>query len=361
MSLLSRIRLFHLLVLLPAALLGGCESVTYLAQAIHGQSKLLLDGKPILSLIQTPKTPSSLHRQLTTVQSILDFAEQELALPSGDSYRNYVALDRKAVVYNVFATPALSLQPRQWCFPIVGCVLYRGYFSIVDARRFAKVLRERGNDVYVGGAAAYSTLGWLADPLLSTMLGGSQADLAALLFHELTHRRLFVKGQTRFNESLATLVEQEGLRRWLLAHNQAAVLAQYQTLWQNKAAVLQLIAKYRDKLASLYASKESINRKKVEKKHLFAMLKTTYQNGFGDQTTGLRWWFKGTLNNAALLPVSTYNDLLPAFTRLLANQKGNFRAFFRILEKIAATADPVTALRQQTVYTNTLSTSAHQR
>ncbi len=346
MSRLSLIPLLRLLLLSSAALLGGCESLAYLAQAVQGQSQLLLNGKPIPSLIRKQQTPRSLRQQLSAVQAILDFADQKLALPNGGSYRDYVALDRKAVVYNVFATPALSLQPRRWCFPIVGCVLYRGYFALADARRYAKELRRRGDDVYVSGAAAYSTLGWFADPLLSSMLGGTRADLAALLFHELSHRRLFVKGQTRFNESLATLVEREGLRRWLLAHNQAAVLNRYQALWQKKTAVLKLIAGYRGKLATLYASKLSADEQRTEKKRLFTALNETYQSHFGRQPTGLRWWFARPLNNAALLPVSSYNDLLPEFAHLLAMQNGDFRAFFRILDGIAMTRDPPSTLRQ---------------
>jgi len=342
----SRIHLLHLLLLLASGLLSGCESTAYLAQAIHGQSQLLLDGKPIPELIAQPQTSPALRRQLTRVQEILDFAEQQLALPSGDSYRDYVALDRKAVVYNVFATPTWSLQPRRWCFPIVGCVLYRGYFALADARHYAEKLRRRGDDVYISGAAAYSTLGWFADPLLSSMLGGTPADLAGLLFHELSHRRLFLKGQTQFNESLATLVQRQGLRRWLLAHHQTAVLTHYQTLWRNQAAVLELIADYRNQLATLYAGKLSDNNKRVEKKRLFAALKKAYRDRFGQQPTGLGWWFAGSLNNAALLPVSSYNDLLPEFTRLLAKQNGNFWTFFNILDGMTAATDPLAALRQ---------------
>jgi len=347
MSLLSRIYRFHLLLLLAPVLLGGCESVSYLAQAVQGQSRLLLDGKPIPSLISQPQTPALLRRQLTSVQAILDFAKQELALPGGSSYHDYVALDRKAVVYNVFATPVLSLQPRQWCFPVVGCVLYRGYFALADARHYARGLRKRGDDTYIGGAAAYSTLGWFADPLLSSMLDGSEADLAALLFHELTHRRLFIKGQTQFNESLATLVEREGLRRWLLAHNQSTELTKYQALWQRKKAVLHLIAGYRGKLAALYASKLTRTEKQVEKKRLFADLKRTYQHRFANQVTGLGWWFSGPLNNAALLPVSSYNDMLPAFSHLLKKNKGNFKAFFHNLDRIATADKPLQALQQR--------------
>jgi len=242
MSTFFRMNLYRFVLLLGVTAMAGCESVAYLAQAVHGQGRLLLNGKPIIKILQQAKTPQPLRRQLTAVQSILDFAEQELALPSGGSYRNYVELNQSAVVYNVFATPALSLQPRQWCFPVVGCVLYRGYFAAADAREYASKLRQDGTDVFIGGAAAYSTLGWFDDPLLSTMLNRSTADLAALLFHELTHRRLYIKGQTQFNESLATLVEHEGLRRWLLAHQQISRLAQYQKLWQRKTAVLQLIA-----------------------------------------------------------------------------------------------------------------------
>ncbi|MEM7355613.1 MAG: aminopeptidase, partial [Acidobacteriota bacterium] len=197
--------------LLALLLLTSCSNLGYYGQAAWGQTKILLGRRSIDRLAADPKTPQALREKLQTVQAIRRFAARELLLPADGSYRTYVELPasaaggrRTAVVWNVVVAPELSIEPLTWCFPVAGCVAYRGYFSEARARRFADRLQRQGYDVAVAGAAAYSTLGWFEDPVLSTVIDYSDVDLAGLLFHELAHQLLYVQDDTRFNESFAT-------------------------------------------------------------------------------------------------------------------------------------------------------------
>src|SRR4051812_10885006 len=202
-----------ILLALSASSLCGC----YLIQAATGQMQIVSKRQPIAEVIRDPATSEKLKARLEYVAAARDFASRELGLPDNESYRSYADLGRPYVVWNVFAAPEFSVEPRQWCFPIAGCVVYRGYFSEAAAQRYARKLRRRGDDVAVGGVAAYSTLGHFKDPVLSTMLGWSDAQLAATLFHELAHQVVYVPGDSQFNESFATVVEEAGLERWLAA------------------------------------------------------------------------------------------------------------------------------------------------
>ena len=207
-----------LIVVLIATLSGGC----YLLQSAQGQLALMSKREPISRVIDKPSTPPGLRAQLQAVTEIRDFAIRQLGLPDNGSYRSYADLGRQYVVWNVVAAPEFSVDPKEWCYPIVGCVDYRGYFSERRARRFGARLRSQGFDVAVGGVAAYSTLGHFNDPILNTMMGWDDVELAAIVFHELTHQLLYVPNDSSFNEALATTVEEEGVRRWLSAQGRDA-------------------------------------------------------------------------------------------------------------------------------------------
>lgn len=201
-----------ILVALFCTTLVACESISYYSQAVNGQLFLLRHRQDIQDLIDDAATPVELGDKLAVVLSIREFAEQSLGLPVQGNFATYVDLQRQFVVWNVFATPEFSMGPVTWCYPIAGCVSYRGYFDESDARTFADKTRQDGFDVYVGGVAAYSTLGWFDDSLLNTVIGREDYQLASLIFHELAHQQVYVKGDTDFNESFATAVEREGLR-----------------------------------------------------------------------------------------------------------------------------------------------------
>ncbi|MFA9217739.1 MAG: aminopeptidase, partial [Sphingomonadaceae bacterium] len=210
-----------------ALLLAGCAQLKYYMQAAQGQYALWSDARPIDDWLGDPSTDPQLKARLEKALLIRRFAVRELGLPDNASYKNYAALSRPFVLWNVVATPELSLRPIQWCFPIAGCVSYRGYYSKDDAQAYASELRTEGNDVQVGGVPAYSTLGWFSDPLLSTFINYSDAELARMVFHELSHQVAYAGDDTMFNESFATAVERIGVQRWLVQHAGNEARAQY--------------------------------------------------------------------------------------------------------------------------------------
>src|ERR1700753_1223482 len=224
MHMLSHLRV--LLVITLLATLPGCGTM-YLAQAAGGQIHVLNARKPIDKVVADPKTPDPLRARLVEVRAARAFAVSELHLPDNRSYRTYADIKRPYVVWNVVATPEFSIEPKHWCFPIAGCVAYRGYFKERSARKFAAKLAAQGFDVTVGGVPAYSTLGKFADPVLSTMMRYDDSDLVAIIFHELAHQLLYVKNDTEFNEAFATMVEQAGLERWLEANGRSDSFQRY--------------------------------------------------------------------------------------------------------------------------------------
>ena len=205
--------------ILVLAVVAGCQSLAYYTQAVGGHFDVLSRARPVSDWLADPATPPELRARLETARHIREFASKSLGLPDNGSYLSYASIDRPYVVWNVFAAPELSVEPKLECFPFAGCVSYRGFYSEDDARRHAERLREAGYDVYVGGVPAYSTLGWTDDPLLSTFIRYPDAQLARLVFHELAHQLVYVKNDTTFNESFAVTVEEEGVRRWLEAES----------------------------------------------------------------------------------------------------------------------------------------------
>ncbi|SRR5450830_13155 len=317
--------------------LGGCTSLGYYAQAAQGQYSLLAQAKPIDAWLADPQTSEQLRNKLQTVREIRRFAVEQLDLPDNGSYKSYVQLPRPFVVWNVVAAPALSLQARKWCFPIAGCVDYRGYYDEQEAQTYADSLAQEGYDVQVAGVPAYSTLGWFNDPVMSTFINYPDGELARLIFHELAHQLLYVKGDTQFNESYATTVEELGVERWLQRRDDAKLSAAYQVFAARRQGFLALLLKYRAQLDSNYRSGASDEEKLQRKAQLFDALRADYQqlkqswNGFA----GYDRWFAMPLSNAHLALIGAYHDRVPAF-RALFQQSGSFVAFFAQVKKLAA-------------------------
>lgn len=320
-------------VLLPIA---GC-SPPYLLQAARGQIELMRARQPVDALLADAGTQPELKRRLAAATAILQFAYTELSLPDNGSYRQYVGLERPYVVWNVFAAPELSLTLRTWCFPIAGCVAYRGYFRESAAREFAARLSERGEDVAVIGASAYSTLGFLRDPLLSTIMQQTEVGLAALLFHELAHQRLYVAGDTVFNESFATLVEQEGVLRWLESRADTAQLCHYQLALERERELHRLLRETRSRLAAIYDSGAPAVHKRAARQAVFAELAARYQQlraGWSAPPYFDRW-FSGTLNNAWLGAFTAYHEQVGQLRVILEGEGGSLQAFYRRAERLA--------------------------
>lgn len=334
-------RLLLAAAVLLSLLLAGCSSLGYYGQAISGQWQILLQRRPISKLVNDPATPAPLRERLLLVQALRDFAESSLQLPVGRQFSSYVDVQRPFVVWNVFAAPALELQPLRWCYPVAGCVSYRGYFSEAAARTFARQLQAQGHDVYVGGVAAYSTLGWFADPVLNTVIGRESWQLASLLFHELAHQVVYVPGDTAFNESFATTVEQLGLERWLQQQGRAAEAESLlQRSVEDAARREQFVALVQAAVAELrqlYASAQLPEQKLQLKQQRLQQLRQDYQllRAQWGGHAGYDAWFAQELNNAQLLTVATYNDLVPGFRRLLDACDGELSCFYARVRTLA--------------------------
>ena len=314
-----------------AAALTGCGSIRYYGQLISGQIVILNNRQPIRQLLAKPDVPEKLKQKLTLVLDIRTFAKDELFLPIKDQYLSFVELERPFAVYNIYATPEFSFSPKTWCYPIIGCAVYRGYFSKEDAFDYAGQLRKQKYDVYIGGVVAYSTLGWFDDPVLSTFINLSDTKLAALIFHELSHHLLYVPDDSTFNESFATAVEQESLRRWLINKNRLKAYVDYMTEYRRRQQFIELVLKYRKKLETLYAKDLPVLKKRHAKAAEFENLKADYRlmkKEWGGYS-GYDGWFNRKMNNAQLLTVSTYNDLVPGFLKLLQSCNGNLKAFYK--------------------------------
>src|SRR5260221_5303707 len=311
--------------LLLALLLGGCESVSYYGQAVGGHLGLMAGARPVAELLEDPRTPPALRARLETAQRIRDFAVHELALPDNRSYRSYADLGRSFAVWNVVAAAALSVQPLPQCFPFAGCVAYRGFYSEDRAQRHADRLAESGHDVFVGGVPAYSTLGWFDDPLLSTFIHDPDWRLAGLVFHELAHQVVYVKGDTTFNESFAVVVEEEGVRRWLEMEKRSAeaeAFRSYQARRREFGARIQLL---RRRLAEIYQQDISREEKLELKRREFERLRADYPRLVPAQ-----------INNAYLASIAIYTQRVPEFERLLAGS-GSLKEFYaRVRERAAS-------------------------
>jgi predicted aminopeptidase len=322
-----------MLVVIAAAglLLGGC----YSGRTAWGGLRLMAKRRPVDRLLADPATDPGLAGRLRSARAVVRFAAENLSLPVGRAYDSYVELDRPYPTWTVSAAPELSVEPLVWCFPVAGCVSYRGYFSEDAAQRFAERLARRDLDVEVGGVRAFSTLGWFRDPLLSSFLNLPAPELAGLLFHELAHKRLYVKGDTTFNESFASLVEEEGVARWLSGQGRADELAAWRAGRRRDEEVVALALATRARLAEAYARERPDEWKRQRKAALLEELRTAYRAG--REAWGDRWdgFFDDRLDNARLASLGAYHELVPGLRRLLAAEGGDLERFYAAAEAMA--------------------------
>ncbi len=317
-----------LVSLLALLLLVGCETLAYYAQAVGGQLSLLSRARPVEDLLADPRTPQDLRARLILAREIRAYAVKELKLPDNPSYRSYADIGRPYAVWNVVAAPEFSLEALQSCFPVAGCVSYRGFFAQEDAERYGAGLRAQGNDVYVYGVAAYSTLGKFDDPLLSSFIRRQDAALARLMFHELAHQVTYVKDDSTFNESFAVVVEREGLRRWLAATGRGAAQKEVLAAQEKSKAFISEIEQARARLRVLYrqriAPEAMRERKRAELDGLKAKL------------TGHERYKDLVPNNAFLASFATYFDLVPTYEHMLREEGGDLERFYARVKEYAA-------------------------
>jgi len=324
-----------------ALLLAGCSALGYYGQAVVGHLDLLGRRQDIASLISDPSTPDPLRTRLELVLEIRDFASTELALPDNRSYRSYAELKREALVWSVVATPAYSLEPRQWCYPVVGCASYRGYFSASAAKDHAAGLEAQGLDVAVEPVPAYSSLGWFADPLPSTVIDWPESELARLIFHELAHQELYVSGDSAFNEAFATALQRVGLERWLRHRGESRERDRWERLQQREEAFVDLLLATRQRLQLLYRLPLGESIMAARKAGEFTRLRREYEalkRSWGGNSDFDRWFQRGPVNNARLASVATYRELLPGFLALLEEQGGDLTAFYAACRSLGASS-----------------------
>jgi predicted aminopeptidase len=320
-----------------SGLAGGCAQLGYYTQAVQGHFAVLAGAKPIDHWLADPDVRDDLKVRLKRVREIRTFAAKELALPDNGSYTRYADLKRQYVLWNVVATPEFSLKPEQWCFPVAGCVDYRGYYSREAAQSFAAGLSRQNLDVRVTGVPAYSTLGWFNDPVLSTFIEYPEAELARLIFHELAHQVAYAPGDSQFNESFATIVEEVGVMRWLEARGSAAMHAEYIAYQERKKEFLALLSTYAHQLEENFNRPVSDAEKRQRKAEIFADLQQRYahmkQAKWGGYT-GYDRWFGERMTNAHFALISTYHDLVPAFRAMLTKEK-HLLTFYQSVRKLA--------------------------
>ncbi len=317
--------------------MAGCAQLGYYTQAMQGHFTLLAEAKPIDHWLADPGVTNDLKMRLKRARDIRAFAARELALPDNGSYTKYADLKRPYVMWNVVATPELSLTPERWCFPVAGCVHYRGYYNREEAQAFADNLSRQNLDVRVTGVPAYSTLGWFNDPVLSTFISYPEAELARLIFHELAHQVAYAPGDSQFNESFATAVEEIGVRRWLEAHGNDQMREQYSIYRQRKEEFLQLLSTYGRQLDDNFRSPVSDADKRANKAAIFADLQRHYERIKHDRWGGYAGydrWFGERMTNAHFALISTYHDLVPAF-RAMLEKEPQLPAFYRAVRTLA--------------------------
>ncbi len=315
--------------------LSACGSLRYYAQAARGQGELLMHRRDVGRLLRDPATDPQLAARLRLAQQARRFASTRLGLPENRSYTGYVALDRPFVVWNVFAAPRYSVHAVPQCFPIAGCVAYRGWFSEAAATADAARLQAKGDDVWVGGVPAYSTLGWFADPILSSMLRWDDDELASTIFHELAHQLIYVKDDTAFNESFATFVQTEGLREWLRSRHLPPQDGHEQAM---DDGFTRLVLDLRERLKKLYASGENHAAMAAGKRREIAEFRIRYEQWRQSNWPDDHRYDASVarpINNARLLPFGLYDQWTPAFAVLFERAGGRWPAFYAEVRKLA--------------------------
>jgi len=320
-----------------AMLLAGCETLSYYSQAVGGQLAITVRARPIDTVMYDPATSGELRARLKTALEIRDFASNVLGLPDDGSYRKYADLGRPYVVWNLFTTPEFSTKPIESCFPVTGCVSYRGYFAEVDANEYAVKMRAKGYDVQVSGIPAYSTLGWFDDPLLSTFIRYPESELARLVFLELAHHVVYVKGDTVFNESFAVSVERTGVRRWLAVHKHEGDYAPFMLARERQRDFVALIEADKLRMDKVYDSGLAEGPMREAKREGFEQLRREYE-GLKKRWGGYAGYDRimgASPGNALLASITAYSKFVPGFEKMIEAANGDMPRFYAAVKALA--------------------------
>ena len=335
MQLLTRLFFFPFLLAVVMAT-TSCTSLSYYQQSISGHLAIMSKRQPIADLLQRKDLPPGLRAKLQQALEIRKYASDVLFLPNNDSYSSYVDLGRKYVLWNVVAAPEFSVEPLKWCFLVVGCLSYRGYFSRADAIQFANGLKHDGNDVYVAGVTAYSTLGWFSDPVVNPMLQYDSTYLARVMFHELAHELIYFSDDTEFNEAFADTVSEYGVRRWLEDEHMTQKSREFEQALARENQFNRLVIKYRNILDKLYHSSRNETELRRQKHAEFEDMKAEYlkMQSSWQGHDDYQGWFDSGLNNAKLALILTYRDLVPGFFHVLARENNDLKRFYRTIAEL---------------------------
>lgn len=322
----------NIVLLLFTALISGCSTVNYYAQSIQGQFEIIQKRQNINLILNDSNLSNSHRNRLETVLELRDFSINQLGLPDNNSYLSYADLERDYVIWNIFATEEFSLSPIKWCYLIVGCLDYRGYFSETEAEQHAMNLKAQGYDIYLGGVSAYSTLGWFDDPVLNTMLRWSDIQLATVMFHELAHQQLYIKNDTEFNESYAEAVATIGVIKWLEQSPDKTLLTAYLQSRSQEKEFISLIMKYKTVLTEIYRSETNKKQMLIQKESAFKQMKDEYRNiSHHWEKDRYAYWFSTDLNNAKLAAIVTYQQYASSFMNIYNKLDRNLERFYSLI------------------------------
>ena len=319
-------------------LLSGCADFGYYWHSARGHLAVMKQRVDIEDLLADKETAAELRKRLALVQEIRRFSVTRLSLPENDSYLSYVELDRPYLIQNLFAAPEFSTVLQRWCYPVIGCASYRGYYDEERLLAYVDELEASGQEVHVGKVSAYSTLGWFDDPVLSSFINWPDHRLAGLLFHELTHQQIYIDDDTTFNESLASAVQMVGTELWLQSRNQHQALEKLSSWLQYRGEVIKLIESTRARLHEVYQADISDAVKRENKAAVFTDARQAHQSiaakhgvrgGFSD-------WFAGELNNAKIGSIAAYNSQMPAFVNMIRGHQLDFAAFYEYVADVGA-------------------------
>ena len=335
-----RMNLPYLILLIFLIIGGGCQTAAYYSQAMVGQGQILFCQKSIEKIVSDPQQPKALVANLELVLKLREFARDELRLDPGDNYLRYRSLGRKFALWVVYAAPEFDINLKSWWYPVVGRFTSRGWFSEGGAQRFADKLRTQGLDVHVGGAPAYSTLGWFDDPVLSTFINYSKTDLAELIFHELAHRRLFVSGDATFNESFATATARASVQRWLEIERNDEAVRRYRAECKRENTFVHLVLQTRTALKELYQSNKPVDVMRKSKEDILGKLRLKLISLHTEdrEFSGLARWAKRPINNANLAAIAIYYRQVPVFERLLEKSDGDLEKYFAEVKSLSKLA-----------------------
>ena len=316
---------------------SSCTTLSYYQQSISGHLEIIRKSKPIAQVLTENGIAPELRKNLQQAIAIRKYASAVLLLPDNSSYSSYVDLGRQHVLWNIVATPEFSLEPLSWCYLIVGCLTYRGYFSKAEAAIYAQGLKDVGYDVHIAGVTAYSTLGWFADPVINTMLQYDSAFLARVIFHELAHQLVYFADDTEFNEAFADMIAEYGVRRWLQDNNLTDDLAEFEQTLAREKEFDRLVFKYKAELEILYQSNQDADHMRRQKQAVFEKMIHDFEQSRSSWpgADDYKMWFNSGVNNAKLALVLTYKDLVPAFNEMLIWHGNDLRQFYQAVTRLA--------------------------